>query len=142
MEQCERIRRELNECFVGMSPWDESLPEDLRNHVAGCAGCREYFRELREIGVRLAEMGQRVDSASRVPERAYFETLIDRAKMPVPILELLAFIGAGIGILTGIAVAFRSGYGFPVEVFLGLIAVLLPLLILPVSLKEGIDREE
>lgn len=142
MEQCEHIRRELNERFTGIMPGEESLPEALRNHLAGCPDCREYFRELREIGKSLAEIGRRVDSAIQAPERAYFEALIDGAERPVPILELSVFVCAGIGILAGIGVAFQSGYRFFIEVVLGLIAVLLPLLILPGSLKEGIDHEE
>lgn len=143
MEQCERIQKELNESFGGAMPREELLPEHLRSHLDGCPDCREYLRGLRETGRRLEEIGQRLNATIQVPERAYFATLIDRVEQRrVPFFELLAFVGAGIAILTGMGIAFRTGYSLVVEAFLGLVAMLLPLLILTDSLREGTEREE
>ena len=112
---------------------DKEMAEDasrvIKEHLAGCADCREFFREVQktavvpfqEAGEMQPERGvwQRIEeriAVERVPSSGGFWSLVDRlvAHIPVPVPVMRVAFAAAMILVVVVVAKWPSSYADPV----------------------------
>ncbi|HEX3047921.1 MAG TPA: hypothetical protein VHY08_24430 [Bacillota bacterium] len=146
MDTCQSIRQYLLDHF-SMSNLQAEKPLDqaefsVKEHLLHCASCRLFLADLTKIGEHLNDLETKITDEIQVPPLAFFDSLVTKvngaeaetnvktfARTP-ELTEVLAFLGTGVTLLSGIGLLLQMGLVIPVAIFFGLISALLPLMIL------------
>lgn len=142
----------------------DDLEFSVREHLAQCSSCRLFQSNLAKLGGRLDGWETTITAQIQVPPLHYFESLIvkSNAARPEPnaispagartcfkgctrlykrqFIQVLAFLGVGIMLLSGIVLLLQAGLFIPVGILFGMVSLLLPFMIL--IDKPGIGNQE